>query len=45
MKTILKEKDIKINDIVLVQKAGDIIPQVVEVIKDERTGDELTLNA
>lgn len=37
----IKEKDIKINDIVLVQKAGDIIPQVVEVIKDERSGDEI----
>lgn len=37
----IREKDIKINDVVLVQKAGDIIPQVVEVIKEERTGDEL----
>lgn len=37
----IREKDIKINDIVLVQKAGDIIPQVVEVIKEERTGEEL----
>lgn len=40
----IKEKDIKINDIVLVQKAGDIIPQVVEVIKDKRTGDEIEFN-
>lgn len=37
----IREKDIRINDVVLVQKAGDIIPQVVEVIKEERTGDEL----
>ncbi|WP_195940222.1 NAD-dependent DNA ligase LigA [Romboutsia sp. 1001713B170131_170501_G6] len=37
----IREKDIKINDTVLVQKAGDIIPQVVEVIKKERTGDEI----
>ncbi|MGL4912430.1 MAG: NAD-dependent DNA ligase LigA [Romboutsia sp.] len=37
----IREKDIKINDIVLVQKAGDIIPQVVEVIKEERNGDEI----
>lgn len=37
----IKEKDIRINDIVLVQKAGDIIPQVVEVIKEERSGDEI----
>ncbi len=40
----IKEKDIKINDIVLVQKAGDIIPQVLEVIKEERTGDEIDFN-
>ncbi|MCC0629647.1 MULTISPECIES: NAD-dependent DNA ligase LigA [unclassified Clostridioides] len=37
----IREKDIKINDMVLVQKAGDIIPQVLEVIKEERTGDEI----
>ncbi|MGL5314568.1 MAG: NAD-dependent DNA ligase LigA, partial [Peptostreptococcaceae bacterium] len=37
----IKEKDIKINDTVLVQKAGDIIPQVLEVIKEERTGEEI----
>lgn len=37
----INEKDIKINDIVLVQKAGDIIPQVVEVIKEKRTGEEI----
>ena len=40
----INEKDIKINDTVLVQKAGDIIPQVVEVIKEKRTGDEITFN-
>ncbi len=33
-------KDIKIGDTVLVQKAGDIIPEVVEVVKDKRTGAE-----
>lgn len=37
----IKEKDIKIKDTVLVQKAGDIIPQVVEVIKEKRTGEEI----
>ena len=37
----IKEKDIKINDMVVVQKAGDIIPQVVEVDKEARTGDEV----
>lgn len=37
----IKEKDIKINDTVLVQKAGDIIPQIIEVIKEERSGEEI----
>lgn len=37
----INEKDIKIGDTVLVQKAGDIIPQVVKVIKDDRDGNEI----
>lgn len=37
----INEKDIRVGDTVLVQKAGDIIPQVVEVIKEDRTGDEI----
>jgi DNA ligase (NAD+) len=37
----IKEKDIRIGDHVLVQKAGDIIPEVVSVIKEKRTGNEL----
>lgn len=36
----IKEKDIRIGDSVIVQKAGDIIPEVVEVIKERRTGRE-----
>ncbi len=36
----IRQKDIRIGDTVVVQKAGDIIPAVVESIKDERTGDE-----
>ena len=40
----IREKDIKINDTVIVQKAGDIIPQVLEVVKEERTGDEVDFN-
>jgi len=36
----INEKDIRIGDTVIVQKAGDIIPEVVEVVKDKRTGNE-----
>lgn len=36
----IKEKDIKIGDTVIVQKAGDIIPEIVEVLKEKRTGEE-----
>lgn len=36
----IKEKDLKIGDTVLIQKAGDVIPEVVEVIKEKRTGKE-----
>lgn len=40
----IREKDIRIGDTVVIEKAGDIIPAVVEVIKDERTGDEVEFN-
>lgn len=36
----LERKDVRINDYVLVEKAGEIIPQVVKVIEEKRTGDE-----
>ncbi len=36
----IRRKDVRIGDKVLIQKAGDIIPEVVKVIKDVRTGDE-----
>lgn len=36
----IREKDIRIGDTVVIQKAGDIIPAVVEVIKENRSGDE-----
>lgn len=36
----IKEKDIHIGDSVIVQKAGDIIPEVVAVVKEKRTGNE-----
>ena len=37
----IKEKDLKIGDHVYIQKAGDVIPEVVEVIKEKRTGKEI----
>ena len=33
---MIKEKDIRINDFVVVRKAGDIIPEVVRVLFDKR---------
>lgn len=36
----IKEKDIRIGDNVIIQKAGEIIPEVVEVVVNERDGSE-----
>ena len=36
----ITEKDIRIGDIIVVQKAGDIIPEVVRVVTERRTGIE-----
>lgn len=36
----IREKDIRIGDIAIIQKAGDIIPEVVRVREDRRTGKE-----
>lgn len=37
---IIRERDIRIGDTVVVQKAGDIIPEVVRSIKEARSGEE-----
>lgn len=37
---LIREKDIKIGDSVVVKKAGDIIPEVVNVLVERRTGEE-----
>ena len=34
----IKEKDIRINDTIIVRKAGDIIPEVVRSVKENRDG-------
>ncbi len=36
----IKRKDIRIGDTVVVHKAGDVIPEVIEPIKKMRTGEE-----
>jgi DNA ligase (NAD+) len=41
---IIKEKDVRIGDLVVAQKAGDIIPEVVSVVKNERSGEEVPFN-
>lgn len=37
----IKEKDIMINDTIVLHKAGDVIPEVVRVLKERRTGIEI----
>ncbi|ALC83918.1 MULTISPECIES: NAD-dependent DNA ligase LigA [Bacillus] len=37
---LIREKDIKLLDKVVVKKAGDIIPEVVNVLVEQRTGEE-----
>lgn len=40
----ISRKDIKIGDTVLVERAGDVIPHVVKVIEEKRTGNEVSFS-
>src|SRR5699024_8974198 len=39
-KDLIEELDVRIGDTVIVKKAGDIIPKVVRVVKEKRSGEE-----
>jgi len=41
----IHRKDIRVGDRVVIEKAGEIIPQVVKVLDEDRTGDEEPIEA
>jgi len=40
---VVREKDLRIGDKVLVERAGDVIPYIVKPLTDVRTGDETSI--
>jgi DNA ligase (NAD+) len=38
---LIREQDIRIGDTLVIKKAGDIIPKVVRVVEEKRTGEEV----
>ena len=39
----IREKDLRVGDVVIVERAGEVIPQVVRAIPERRTGEEAEL--
>ncbi len=37
---VVRQKDVRVGDHVVVHKAGDVIPEIIEVLADRRTGQE-----
>lgn len=40
----IRRKDIRVGDVVVIQRAGDVIPQVVKALTEKRTGKEEIFN-
>jgi DNA ligase (NAD+) len=38
----IRKKDIRVGDLVLIERSGDVIPKIVSAMKEQRTGNEKT---